>query len=361
MGNALPKALLLLLALGCATAFSDHGPTGNVWTPLECYNVPLCDAAAGGVAGPGFMALLAKAGADVDEQTLHGDSALMMAAAKGHAAVAKALLAAGATVVGCCPAKLGGCRCMQNTGGWTALDIAKNPPEVVYSQENNNKGMAAVINLLTKAEPLQQKRLAAEEEQRWSRTLRYRDENGKRKTPKPLKNVARLRQGESAWSKQLCSDIPLCNEAAYGRLNNVQELLVPGAMTHDQEQRLVDIDEQDNYGATALSRAAIRGHGAVVAALLKAGAEPDLQDESGSSPLMGAAQEGFTRIGKALLKGGADPDLLNTVGQTAMHAATDLDRVPFVKLLLRYANANVQDKVRCPLRCPPLPPCCWAD
>ena len=57
-----------------------------------------------------------------------------------------------------------------------------------------------------------------------------------------------------------------------------------------------------------LMLAAYHGHPPLVAALLEAGADPDLLNDRGQSPLAGAAFKGHVEVARVLLAGGADPE-----------------------------------------------------
>ena len=63
-----------------------------------------------------------------------------------------------------------------------------------------------------------------------------------------------------------------------------------------------DCGRRADRGRTALWEASARGHAAVCAALLDAGASPDAEDWSGSSPLVVAARRGRTRAVAAFVR-----------------------------------------------------------
>jgi len=62
--------LMLVVALGSASAYSKLGPAGNTWTDKYCADIPLCDAAGDGKL-LAVQELLAKE-ANVDEQDKDG-------------------------------------------------------------------------------------------------------------------------------------------------------------------------------------------------------------------------------------------------------------------------------------------------
>jgi len=69
---------------------SANGPVGNMWTEENCSSIPLCYAAQWGDLQR--LEELIADGADVDEQNQEGDTALVVAAERGYAVVAEALL-----------------------------------------------------------------------------------------------------------------------------------------------------------------------------------------------------------------------------------------------------------------------------
>ena len=58
----------------------------------------------------------------------------------------------------------------------------------------------------------------------------------------------------------------------------------------------VDLDTGDEYGATALHHAAIKGHLKIVRLLLAHGADLQLKDTNGRTPLMAATEQGQTAV-----------------------------------------------------------------
>jgi ankyrin repeat protein len=67
-------------------------------------------------------------------------------------------------------------------------------------------------------------------------------------------------------------------------------------------------------GQTALSRAAIKGHEAVVELLLEKGADVESKDSDGLTPLSWAARGGHEAVVKLLLEKGADTESKNSHG-----------------------------------------------
>jgi ankyrin repeat protein len=86
---------------------------------------------------------------------------------------------------------------------------------------------------------------------------------------------------------------------------------------------------------TPLILAARNGSGAMIEALLKAGADPSKAASTGATPLMSAATSGDVGAVKALLDGGADLNAREkTNGQTALMFAAWEDRADVIRLLV---------------------------
>ena len=86
----------------------------------------------------------------------------------------------------------------------------------------------------------------------------------------------------------------------------------------------VDVDVADEYGRTAVFRAAAGGRAAAVRALLALGADPNATSLAGTrdfSPLHFAADAGATGAAEALLAAGAAPSAMDASGTTPFEAA----------------------------------------
>lgn len=90
-------------------------------------------------------------------------------------------------------------------------------------------------------------------------------------------------------------DLPLCGAACGGHAETVRALLAAGA----------GVDQEEEFGFTALAWAVRLGHAEVVRALLAAGADPDRVGPDGLEPLAAAARRGSAACVRALLDGGA--------------------------------------------------------
>ena len=87
---------------------------------------------------------------------------------------------------------------------------------------------------------------------------------------------------------------------------------------------------------TALHQAAVRGHEALVEALLSWGAIVDPQDHAGGTPLHFACQEGHLACVLALLKAGANVSMPSNHGFLPIHVAAERNKVKIARTLLDY-------------------------
>jgi ankyrin repeat protein len=91
---------------------------------------------------------------------------------------------------------------------------------------------------------------------------------------------------------------------------------------------------KDQYGLTALHRAAESGHKDVIALLLDKGADVDATDDDGSTALHRAAESGHKDVVALFLDKGADVNATYYNGSTALHLATWSGHKDVVALLL---------------------------
>ena len=119
-----------------------------------------------------------------------------------------------------------------------------------------------------------------------------------------------------------------------GHLDVVDALLVAGATVNPPPGT-----------HTPLRGAVNRGHAAIVARLLRAGADVNIPSAGNRTPLMGAAMFGHDDLLQTLLAAGADPAVRNTFGESA----GDLAKSDRARALLRAALAG---KSRQPGRLP---------
>ena len=96
-----------------------------------------------------------------------------------------------------------------------------------------------------------------------------------------------------------------------------------------------DVNEmQLKSKTTALHKAAVRGHEALVEALLSWGATVDPRNHAGMTPLFDSCQEGHLSCVLALLKEGASVSLPSNNGSLSIHIAAVRNRVEIVRTLL---------------------------
>lgn len=117
---------------------------------------------------------------------------------------------------------------------------------------------------------------------------------------------------------------------------------------NDRSLRQPDRILDETTGKTLLIEAVMQNDSARVAALLKAGANPDKATKEGKTPLHYAARLGFTRIAAKLLDAGAQANPRGTKLETPLFDALFLDDpLPMLDLLLsRGANAGIQNALQ---------------
>jgi ankyrin repeat protein len=128
--------------------------------------------------------------------------------------------------------------------------------------------------------------------------------------------------------------------AIKGDLPRLQEVLLQGWKD--------SLDQPNSAGAAALHLAAEKGHEAVVAALLAAGAAVDVRragnTSPGQTPLLGASGRGHTAVMQLLLDAGADVDASDASEMTPLLAAAHHSHLPAVQLLLESGRAEVDKR-----------------
>ena len=124
--------------------------------------------------------------------------------------------------------------------------------------------------------------------------------------------------GQSGWTKMVAIfkkklDKQLVDAAALGDAEAVERLAAEGA----------SVDAKDEYGYTAVVKAAAKGHTEVVEALLRLGCDPNAPDPGvGWTALMYAAIKGHGGVVGALLEhGGVELDAVDDGGLTALMGA----------------------------------------
>ena len=111
-------------------------------------------------------------------------------------------------------------------------------------------------------------------------------------------------------------------------------------------ERTDDRNAGDEYGDTALHRAARNDSLTRVHQLLQAGADPNVCDRDGTTPLHEAAEAGSPETVERLIEGGANPHAREEYhGHTPLHKALMADSAESVEHLLGAgAGPNVQDQ-----------------
>lgn len=127
---------------------------------------------------------------------------------------------------------------------------------------------------------------------------------------------------------------PLTAACARGHQQVVDELIHHGA----------SIDQQDEWGTTALYVAAESGHLPIVESLVKAGADVDECDLDGITPLLAAAQTGYLTVVDFLLKHGGDCNKPDIYKMSPLYVAARNGHDSIVDLLTQHgADCNQSD------------------
>lgn len=109
-----------------------------------------------------------------------------------------------------------------------------------------------------------------------------------------------------------------------------------GAMVANLLRQGANPDASEPDGATALAWAAIRGNDGIASLLLESGADPNVANVLGISPLAMALENGAEDVVRLLLAGGADANRARESGQTPLMTAARLGQTGVMELLLDY-------------------------
>lgn len=107
----------------------------------------------------------------------------------------------------------------------------------------------------------------------------------------------------------------------------------------------VDVNAQEDDGATPLAWAVVRCNLELARLLLEAGANPNLTNEQGIGPLNIAITNGSPGMVELLLGKGANANITRESGETPLMTAARLGQIEIMKMLLDYhADVNVREK-----------------
>jgi uncharacterized protein len=152
--------------------------------------------------------------------------------------------------------------------------------------------------------------------------------------------IGLLDQGSDPRSRAPDGSTALMFAAHHGDLELVERLIAAGAGA--------DVNVRNDYGAFALSEAAIVGSAPIVAALLQAGADPNLTNLEGETALMAVARTGNVEAARLLLEAGADINAMEQWGgQSALMWAASQSQPRMVRFLAANgADLNARGVVR---------------
>lgn len=127
-------------------------------------------------------------------------------------------------------------------------------------------------------------------------------------------------------------DTPMMTAATQGHLSIVQILC---------KQFMADVDVQDQYGDTALHRAA--GHFEIVEVLIDCGASVHATNRHNDTPLHCAAWFGNVRVMRLLLANRASVDAVGHLGERPLAVAARRNQLDAVRFLLERGRALVSN------------------
>ncbi|KAL4931449.1 ankyrin repeat-containing domain protein [Aspergillus undulatus] len=156
-----------------------------------------------------------------------------------------------------------------------------------------------------------------------------------------VKGLKMLLSNKNIQVNKTCSaenSTALIHAAKSGPVGPVQVLLDhPG----------IDINHKDSSGNSALTSASDRGHGGVVEALLRKGADTEVKQEgSNGTAIMRAIDNGYTSVVQLLMKAGTDLHHKDCFDRGILHSAAVNHRAEIIRILLAYdptLDVNMQD------------------
>ena len=108
---------------------------------------------------------------------------------------------------------------------------------------------------------------------------------------------------------------------------------------------VVDIDEQNSKGLTALMLATIEGHTEIVDILIEAGADLNIQEEYGDTALMKAIYKKNIDIAEMLIDSGADLNIPDEDGNSALIKAIQKKNTNIAEMLIENGACMWMQKI----------------
>ena len=287
-----------------------------------------------------MIRMLLEAGADPNETFSNGETALMLAARTGRADAIEALIEHGAEI-----------EAREALRGTTALmwAAAYSNPEAVRAL------LAAGADPAAQSAAIQRGR-------------------GPYLAPSARERIDEYLSGTGLRGAAVAFDLDDPDpEAGVDRTVPVEDGAEAAAGAADEASATAPADDdggffdrqrpQDWGGLTPLIFAAREGDEASARLLIEAGADLDQQSEFGWTALLAATQNRYYRLGAYLLEQGADPNLANRSGWTPLYLATDnrnieggdyptrrpdMDHFDYIELLLAHgADPNARLATGC--------------
>lgn len=240
--------------------------------------------------------------AKVNYGRLYGETALIMAAQKGHAEIVRLLLTKGASID------------MQTSDGKTALMKALEKADTEMAKLLLANGADSNVTTM-KGTPLLQIAALGDHVD--------------------IVDILLARGADANYQEAYYpKSTILILTAEYGHADVIESLLEHGAR----------IDERNEQGNTALILAARKGHAVAVEVLLRHGADPNVQEKfTKRTPLFEAIEKDHTEVAKTLLEYGASPGIKSSTGQTPLQLARGWKRKEIEQLILARQAANGQE------------------
>jgi uncharacterized protein len=266
-----------------------------------------------------MVATLLEAGANANDATSNGTTALMLAAASGSVDAVAALLDHGASI-----------NQAESAMGQTALMFASAYDRAPVVDLLLKRGAdVAVTTTVVDAAAIEKEQRDARRERQKKLGVFAQGQGGRAQEDGEGEEAEKKSSGGSVFSKLFGWAHPA------GDTKKKED--EPKALTYGQ---LVG----NQGGMTALHLAARQGHLEAVKTLLAAGADVNvLSAGDKTSPLLIATINGHFDLGKVLLDHGADPNLASEAGATPLYAAVNVTWAP--KALYPQPQAYLQQNL----------------